>query len=150
MADETDVLVQQWLSRWEQIRHLESQRATMTNMILILASAGIGYVAQKRIEPRLLTVSGALIVLGMFGALASAKYYERFKLHLREARVIRQKIDERFPLLELSELADITWHQHTLEFSRLARIPLYGLWIALHVGITLAGLLITSIILAQM
>ena len=150
MADETDVLIQQWLSRWEQIRHSENQRATITNMVLVLAAAGIGFIAQKGAGPDLLFVSGALVLLGIFGALSSAKYYERFKLHLREAGALRQKIDERFPQLGLGELAKETWRTQRLDYPRLTKIPLYGLWIALHIGITLVGALATLAILARL
>ncbi|MGC3864587.1 hypothetical protein ACPSM1_30890 [Micromonospora chersina] len=150
MADEVDVLVQQWLSRWEQIRHSENQRATMTNMLLVLAAAGLGLISQKRLEPGLLLVSGALLFLGIFGVLASLKYYERFRVHLREAGAIRKKIDERFPGLGLEGLAETTWREHEVAFPRLAKMPLYSLWVALHVGIGLVGGLISAVILARL
>ncbi|WP_431919947.1 hypothetical protein [Micromonospora wenchangensis] len=150
MADEVDVLVQQWLSRWEQIRHSENQRATMTNMILVLAAAGIGLIAQKGLEANLLLASGAVLLLGAFGALASLKYYERFRLHIQEAGEIRKLIDDRFPGLNLGLLADETWTEHKVAFPRLIKMPLYGLWVALHIGIALTGGLISIVILVRM
>ncbi|MBM0207250.1 hypothetical protein JNW90_32850 [Micromonospora sp. STR1s_5] len=150
MADEVDVLVQQWLSRWEQIRHSENQRATMTNMLLVLTAAGVGLIAQKGLESGLLLVSGAILLLGAFGAAASLKYYERFRLHLREAGAIRAKIEDKFPGLDLGVLAETTWSEHKAAFPRLAKMPLYSLWVALHLGIALAGGTISALILARL
>ncbi|MBO4142087.1 hypothetical protein J5U46_18185 [Micromonospora tulbaghiae] len=150
MADQTDVLIQQWLSRWEQIRHSENQRAAMTNIILALAAAGIGFISQKGLVSSVLIVSIALMLLGAFGAVSSAKYYERFRLHLREAGAIRARIDEKYPDLKLGELADSTWREQGVEFPRLSKMPLYGLWIALHLGILGSGALVSMLIVGRL
>ncbi|MGW3888329.1 hypothetical protein ACWD69_06555 [Micromonospora chokoriensis] len=121
----------------------------MTNMILVVAAAGLGFIAQKGLEPSMLIVSGALILIGTYGALASAKYYERFRLHLREAGAIREKIDEIYADLKLGELADTMSREQAAEFPHLIRVPLYGVWISLHVGIAVAGTLLSVLILVR-
>ncbi|MGW4944493.1 hypothetical protein ACWEOZ_23210 [Actinoplanes sp. NPDC004185] len=150
MADRTDILMQQWQSRWDQIRHSETQRAALTNMVLVLAAAGLGFIAQKGFRPSVLMVSGALILLGVFGALASAKFYERFRLHLREASEMRRKLDDSFPDLGLAESASNTWGSQVAEFPFLSKVPLYGIWILLHTGIAIIGLLVSIVILVRL
>jgi hypothetical protein len=121
----------------------------MTNMILVVSAAGVGFLAQKGLRLSTLPVSGALMLLGIFGAVASAKYYERFRLHLREAGAIRQKIDETFPDLMLTDLVNSASRDQLHSFPLLARIPLYSIWISLHLLIVLVGALISAVILGR-
>jgi hypothetical protein len=73
VADKTNVLIQHWLSRWEQIRHSETQRSTMSNMILVLSAACLGFIAQKGLQERALMVSGSLMLPGIYGMIASGQ-----------------------------------------------------------------------------
>jgi hypothetical protein len=149
MGDQTDVLIQLWLSRWEQIRHSETQRSTITNMILVLSAAGLGLVFQKGLRAEMLVVSGSITLLGMFGCLVSIKYYERFTFHLREAAALRRRLDEKYPELALATLADEVSKEQILHFKVVARVPLYRLWMTLHGGIVAVGLLVSAIIVVR-
>ena len=71
MADETDVLLQLCNNEWEQSRHTEDQRATITNIILLIASVILGVVVQRGAQPEVLPLSILLIVLGIYGAVAT-------------------------------------------------------------------------------
>jgi len=117
-------------------------------MILVLTAAGLGFIAQKGFQPEMLIVSGVLILVGIFGVLMSAKYYERFRLHLREAGAIRQKLDERYPELEITRLVTTAYDEQSQEFPYLTKLPLYGLWVSLHFGVFAVGALLTVLILA--
>ncbi|MGX4658066.1 hypothetical protein ACWCHM_30770 [Micromonospora sp. SCSIO 07396] len=150
MADEVDVMLQMWLSRWEQIRQSENQRAAMTNIVIIVVSAILGFVANKGLSPAMLPLSLAVLVLGIYGATLSAKYYERFRFHLSEAAAIRSWLDERLPSLDLETIRSTASAYQAQEFPRLIKIPLYRLWVALHALIALAGLALTGTILARL
>jgi hypothetical protein len=73
----TDVLMGFIHEHWEEMRHIENQRATMANLILTLAAALIGLIANFKISQNTLLLSLALVFLGIYGWIATAKLYER-------------------------------------------------------------------------
>jgi hypothetical protein len=76
----------------------------MTNIVLVLASAGIGLIAQHGIRDHaMLLVSAALILLGGYGAITSLKYRERYELHISQAVAMRHRLDTMYPQLRLEE-----------------------------------------------
>ncbi|MET8203916.1 hypothetical protein [Micromonospora taraxaci] len=150
MADDVDVLLQMWSSRWEQIRQSENQRATTTNIVIVVVSALLGLIASKGLKSVMLPVAIAVTVLGVYGALLSAKYYERFRLHLAEATALRQRLDERFPGLDLETIQSTVNARQAAAFPRLIRIPLYALWVALHGIVAFAGLILTSVVIVNL
>ncbi|WP_146164108.1 hypothetical protein [Pseudosporangium ferrugineum] len=147
---EVDVLVQMWLSRWDQIRHSESQRATATNMLLVLNAAGIGFIVQKGLIAGMLIVTIGILILGAFGALLSIKYYERFRLHLNEANAIRSRLDELIPSGSVRNLFEDAWSKQVAEHPRIHKVPLHRLWLALHTGVSITGASLTAVILARL
>ena len=146
MADGVDVILQMWLSRWEQIRHSENQRAQTTNMILVLAAAGLGFIAQKGLKMSMLPVAVGIFALGTFGALLSVKYYERFRFHFKEATALRGRLDDCVSGMRLTALYDEASKEQLIEYPRLTRVPLFGFWLALHIGIALAGAVLLILI----
>jgi hypothetical protein len=79
---EVDVLLKLYDEQWTQVRHLENQRATVTNLIVVIASAIIGLIVQQGLSVEILPVSLLLIVLGVYGALSCDNYYERIQVCL--------------------------------------------------------------------
>lgn len=70
MADSSDVLLQHWNEQTEQSRQCEDQRATLTNMILLVGSAALGFIAQRGLDRYMLLVTVPLVVVGLLGAVA--------------------------------------------------------------------------------
>jgi hypothetical protein len=54
MADETDVLLELWKDHRAANRQVESQRATLTNIIIVSMGAGLGFLAQKGLQTSML------------------------------------------------------------------------------------------------
>jgi hypothetical protein len=77
-SDYTDVLLNEIDRQWSQAKQSEDQRAALSNFIVVIAVAGQGFIVDRDFPRRALVVAVALAVLGLFGAIASAKYYERF------------------------------------------------------------------------
>ena len=61
----------------------------MTNIVLVLASAGIGLIVQNGVKDRaMLLVTVSLVLLGGYGAITSLKYRERYAYHNAQARAV--------------------------------------------------------------
>lgn len=147
MADDTDILLQLCSNEWEQSRHLEEQRATITNIILLIASVILGFVAQKGTGYELLPLTILLIVLGVYGAIATEKLYERYTFHSERARHYLKRIDELHPTAQVWALRSQADAKHSAEAKRLVKLRLHALWTSLHVGISITGLVLTALIL---
>src|ERR1700733_7818455 len=73
MATDSDVLLAYWQEQRNQARHSEDQRATLTNLILIISAATLGFLSQWGWTLRSLSITVPLVFLGLYGAIASAK-----------------------------------------------------------------------------
>ncbi|GAA1897675.1 hypothetical protein GCM10009837_19980 [Streptomyces durmitorensis] len=148
MADKTDVLLAFWQEQRESDRQVENQRATLTNIIVVIVSAGLGFLAQKGLHPPMLTVTVTMVALGIYGAMASLKSHERCAFHMRQARWLRQKIGVLHPELEFEDGLAAVRSTHRLRFPLLVRTRMYALWVALHSAIALSGAILSVWILA--
>ncbi|MFG1667254.1 hypothetical protein [Streptomyces sp. Y7] len=149
MAGDVEVLLQMYQEQHNQARQLETQRATLSNLIIIIASAALGFTAQRGLEMIMLVISLPMVGLGAYGVLACLKYHERSVLHHRAARRFSQSIEERLPSLRI----DDGWAQlHTQQrqrFPKIFKMRLYHLWIALHTGVAASGVALSTVILAR-
>jgi hypothetical protein len=128
------------------VRHHESQRSTVAASILAIASAIIGLVTfDKRIVVSDVPLTVLLLFLGCFGALFSAKQYERSSLHTERARRYRDAVDATLdgnPLKELKREADRA-HEH--DFPKLEKLRLNKFWVALYLLLSAIGLVLSII-----
>jgi hypothetical protein len=142
LADEADILLQIWREQRDQARQCEDQRAVMTNIILVLASAAIGLVVQHGMRDRtMLLVTIALVFIGAYGAVTSLKYRERFAYHNARAKALLHRLDGLYPVLNLEkDKADaIEAHSNRKHYARLYPLRLSRLWVGLHVAIAIIG-----------
>lgn len=149
MADSTDVLLQHWDEQRAQSRQCENQRATLTNMILLVASAALGFITQRGLDRPMLFVTVPLVVIGLLGAVASAKFYERFRLHNRQARRLTDQLVERLPDLAVDDAYTQARRQHNTRYRFLTKIRLHHLWISLHLAIAITGVALTVVIMLR-
>lgn len=146
MANEADVLLQVWREQRDQARQCEDQRAVMTNIVLVLASAAIGLIVQRGISGQImLLVSVPLMLLGVYGAITSLKYRERFAYHHAQARALMHRLDKLYPDLHLEEdkAAAIERHGKLERYARLYPVRLGRLWVGLHIAIAIIGFVLT-------
>jgi hypothetical protein len=145
MADDTDVLLKFCEQQWMEAKQAEDQRATITNIILLVASAILGFITQKTLTSDMLPLSILLIVLGIYGVITSEKLYERHQFHSARARSWRDRIDQLHPDAELLKRKEEAATAHNQKFSIMSRIRLHYLWVGLHLVIALAGVILTVI-----
>lgn len=148
MADKTDVLLALWQEQRESDRQIENQRATLTNIIVVIVSAGLGFLAQKGLHPPMLAVTVPMLALGVYGAVASLKSHERCAFHMRQAMWLRQQIGALHPELEIEDGLRQVRRAQRLRFPLLARTRMYALWVALHSAVAVGGAVLSVWILA--
>lgn len=147
-VDAVQVLLEYWRDQRAQARQCEDQRAAMTNFLLLLAAAAVAFVSQLGLVRQALPATGLLALLGCFGMAASAKYYERYRVHTGQAVRLSEL---------LAEHTGAPSHDVALEPARiaqraaggwLARVQLRHFWLTLHALIGSAGLTLSVVIMA--
>ena len=150
MADDTDVLLRLCEHEWTQGKQSEDQRATITNIVLLIASAVVGLIAQIGLNARSYPLAFLLCVLGTFGAVAAEKLYERHQFHFGRARAYRGYVmRELHPSIQFDAVMEQARAEHSAAFSRMGKLHLHHVWLALHIGILLAGVTLTAMILTK-
>ncbi|MER5526885.1 hypothetical protein ABT075_20170 [Streptomyces sp. NPDC002677] len=143
MADDSDVLIEFWKSQCDQARQVENQRAVLTNIVILVAAAGLGFIAQQGLRPSVLVVTVPMTLLGLYGALACMKYRERNALHNAQAVSLRKKLDAMHPTVSIGVAWAEVQRDQQAKFPRLFRVRLFMLWVALHTGIAMVGCLLS-------
>lgn len=143
MSSENDVLIKLIEEQWTQARHSEEQRATMTNFVIVVDAAILGFIVDRAFTPDLLPLTILLAALGIYGVMFCCKLYERFSSHTNRARKFRDKLDELHPNLGIKSLLREADAEHTAQFKWVERIRLNRLWMILHGLIGAAGLLMS-------
>jgi len=149
MADDNtvrDVLWKMYQEHCTQGRHHETQRSTVAGALVAIAGAVIGLVTfDKAVSPMDLPLTFFLFLLGGFGAVFSAKHYERFRLHMERARRYRDELDRLLPDSLLKRLKEEADTKHNEEFPRLKDLRLNRFWLWLYVLIAALGLVLSFV-----
>ncbi len=143
MPDDTDVLLKLYEVQFSYLKQLEDQRAQITNMLLLITSVVIGFIAQKGPELDTLPLTILLIVLGTYGAIISEKLYERFGFFRERIDAVERKLEKLHPGAEIIKLWQEANQMNAKAFPRLNKVRLHRLWLLLHLGIAAAGVILT-------
>jgi hypothetical protein len=125
--------------QWSQAKQSEDQRAALSNFIIVIAVAAQGFIVDKGFAKRTMVLAVSMVVLGIFGAIASGKYYERFRMSMARVGRLREQLDRLYPTLKLDETEQRADGKHTARYPRLSRIRLHLLWRFLMLGIAALG-----------
>jgi hypothetical protein len=140
-----DAVLAYWKEHREQLRQSENQRAVLTNFVLVIVAGISGFVVQQHFSLRTLPLSVLVVIIGLYGALAVAKYHERASYHLSQARALTRVLVESGALVDSRDLLDEVRQAHYAEYPRLGRLRLNWLWIGLHLGIAVYGAVLVII-----
>ena len=149
MADSTDILwnFYQEHCAWE--RHHENQRASVTNIFLLVAAGVLSVITFDGITRSDLPLTIFLILQGMFGALFVSKQYELFAKHQNRAKTYRKALDELYPEKQILTLRKRADDEHEEKYGKLSdEVRLYKLWVCLHLLVALFGVVLTWFVLA--
>lgn len=147
MPDDTDVLLFFCNEYWEEIRHTENQRATLTNLIILIASAVLGLFVQWGLSKAFIPLAILLILLGLYGAAITLKLYERYNFLQNRLYLFYNKINDLHPNAEFLKLRADADAKHKEQFPKLSRMRVHQLWLTIHAAISIAGIVITILIL---
>jgi hypothetical protein len=147
MADDTDVLIKYCDDTRQEMRHIENQRATITNMIIVISSFIVGYLAQRPLDLAMLPISLIMVFLGIYGIVITSKLYERHQFAQNRIDHWTKHIDKLHPKSNLLKLRSGADQEHAVQFPKMSKVKLNRLWIILHLTIMLVGIGITVLIL---
>jgi hypothetical protein len=131
-----------WSGHRAQLRQSKSQRAVLTNYILAVAAALSGLVAQQRFGAQALPLSALVVLIGLYGALATAKYPERANYHMSQARALTRPLVQSGDLPDNEALLVRFCDEHIQKYPRLYRARLHWLWTGLNLGVVAYGLVL--------
>ena len=134
-------------AHWKMYWRIAPRRAITRRNVQAVASAFIGIagavigiiIFNKGLTRLDLPLALFLIALGAFGAVFSAKQYERIQLHTRRARGYRDAYDA---LLFGSPLKSIKWEadeDNSKKFPKLSALRLNRFWIAMNLANSVLG-----------
>jgi hypothetical protein len=138
-----NVLMQFYKEQGEQIRHLENQRATFTNIVIVVSVGIVGFVMQQRLGLASIPLTVMLIMLGLVGAVASQKLYERYHLHRKHAEKWLGQINQLVPNAHLNKLHKEAVQEHEAKHRVLSKIHVHSVWIIFDILITIIGIALT-------
>lgn len=144
--DNTEVFFKFCEEHWTQARQSEDQRTAITNITLLIASVIIGILSNRGLSIEILPLAVLLIIIGVFGAIASEKLYERHQYHSGRASAYGKRIRDLHPDAALDEYRRLAEQRQKDQFPRLSRIHLHHVWLMLHIAIVLTGIVLTTII----
>ena len=149
MADTSDVLLKLNEQKWAEVKQSEDQRAVLTNVILLIASAIVGVFTQKGLDRNGLPLSILLIYLGIYGIIVARKYRERIHYALSIIKLYRDRLNELHPDAEIEERRLKAKELHDKLHPLIIKINPNNLWIILFASIALTGTILTFIILKR-
>jgi len=104
------------------IAHLSIAVTVITNVVIAFA----GF--HRNTVP--LTIS--LILIGIYGLLASLKLYERSQYHDLRARKLRIRLDELYPDAQSEAIHKEAAQEHKKNYPRLIQTRLNYIWLSVH------------------
>jgi len=140
MTQPVEALLAQWNEQRQQLRQSETQRATLTNYVLVLASALTGLAVQQHLQARTLPLSALILLIGLYGAVSAAKYHERAEYHVHQARAITRALQDLGALPDIRDQLTEARERHYSAYPRLHRIRLHSLWTGLNLAVAALGL----------
>ena len=142
MAAPENAVLAYWSEHRSQLRQSASPRAVLTNYALAIAAAISGFVVQQHFRTQTLPLSVLVVLTGLYGALAAAKYHERANYHLSQARALTEVLVQSGDLTDNDVILDRFRSGHYQKHPRLSRIRLHWLWTGLNLGVAAYGLVL--------
>jgi hypothetical protein len=127
MVESSDAVLAYWNEHRQQFRQSEDQRSTMTNFLLVITAGLSGLIVQQKLSPTVAPLALLIILIGLYGALVSAKYHERAQYHLTQARALTKVLLELDMLPEDQQIIEFR-EAHYRTYPRLHRVRLHWLW----------------------
>jgi uncharacterized membrane protein YidH (DUF202 family) len=144
MPDKVEVLLDLYNEHCDWERHHENQRSSVTSILIAVAAGILGVVTfDGHINIIDVPLTSFLIILGCFGALFSAKQYNRFTQHQERANKIREALDTFMPDAKILKLRNDADEKSKKKNLIISKMRLHHFWNTLHILIALIGAILT-------
>ena len=150
VESETDVLLKFCEGCWEDMRHIEEQRATITNIIITVSAVIVGFIGQQGFQQNMIPIALFLIAMGVCGAVMVEKLYERHQFLQMRLNKWYEKIDEINQSSELLLRRTVADEMHDGRFPILTKMQLHVLWMSIHIAISLFGVFVLFLIVFKL
>ncbi len=136
----SDLLWSLYLSEREFIRHHEEQRTAASNILAAIAAGLIVALGTEQLS-RLseIAVSGALILMGLFGMIFCGKLSELIKLHSKRSYAYLGELDKEIAAVEINAMRASVKEDHKKAYPYFSGKRLSHIWVGFHAAILLAG-----------
>jgi hypothetical protein len=150
LDDVKDVLLELHKEHYAQIRHYETQRSTVSNLLVIIAAALLAFITfDKSLAWSDLPLTGMVTLVGLFGAAFCLKFYERATVNSYRVRGYRARLDaELFSSCLVQPLIEEANEKQQEKFPNLYEgtlewVKVHRLWMVFHLLISILGLVLT-------
>lgn len=124
---------------WDEMRHVEQLRATVSSLIITLSALIAGFVVQQEFADETLIMSFFVIALGIFGAIMVRKLYQLHQSDQERLNLWYQYLEENIPNSKVIERRDTADALNRQKFPTLSRMPHNYFWFTLHLLISVSG-----------
>ena len=150
MSEDKEILWNYYQEEMKQAINHESSRASITNMILIIAGVIISIVTyDDSIELNDIPHTVFLIIIGLFGIIFNIKYYERYSFHYSRSKGYRILLEEKFSNIDFNSSREKSNTENLSRFKIISKVRLNWLWLILNSMISVFGLVLTLKILLK-
>lgn len=149
MSESSDAVLAYWNEHRQQLRQSENQRSAMTNFLLVITAGLSGLVVQQKLAATTVPAVFLIVLIGLYGAITSAKFHERATYHLTQARALTKVLVDMNVLPDDQRLEE-SRESHYRIYPRLHRIRLHWLWTGLHLTVAAYGVVLTLAILVRL
>lgn len=152
MADKSDIILAMCKEQWEQGRQSESQRAGVSTLLVAIYSVLATLIGNRFFYAESIPLAVLLMILGIFGAIISYKYYERWSLHKTRADFLLNTLNKNYCDIDFVGLRKMGHSIHKSDFFKksikndslegsifkpFAKIRLNILWIDMHLLVSI-------------
>ncbi|MFK7748912.1 MAG: hypothetical protein AB8B65_11000 [Kordia sp.] len=147
MEAKHEILLEFYKKHENSMLNHETQRATMTNILLSVSTILIAVISTVEASLEKIILSLLLLALGVFGSMFSIKHYERFSWHLLCSRLYKEKIHQDFPETDIDR--SLARQKIKERFGWIHKSRLYKYWISIQIIISVIGLIVLVLSIIQ-
>lgn len=140
MTETISFLRQALEENWIHARQAEEKRATLANVVLVLASTTIIAIAFIGLSSKTLLLTLLLMLLGVYGIATTMKLYERSQYHILRARKLRARLDKLCPDAQVEQTQKTAEVEHQAKYPRLMHIRLNSIWLGFYAFLIVVGM----------
>lgn len=120
--------------------HYEGQRALISNLIVAITVALVTFTTfDKQLSMPDLPLAILIVLLGVFGLVASKLHYERSRRHGKTAAAYREALAEAVPDAQINDIRTKA-HINLINKYGKRKLRLHHLWDYLHMSIIIVGI----------